>query len=83
MRQLPQSILSFLWATWLLGLKQTIDIVTPGTKCKDNVLEPLTNTMVDEMDSSMKDIYRTGDNFQARIIDLMFSWVDMLGIKSR
>ena len=73
MRELTKSMLSFSWALSLLGIKQAISMVTPGSRSPGmgNVLDPVTESAVGQLDESMKGIFRAGNNIQKKMMDMM------------
>jgi hypothetical protein len=73
MRELSKSMLSFSWALSLLAMKQAINLLTPssGSQGAANVLDPITQTVVGQLDESMKGIFRSGDNVQSKAVDMM------------
>jgi hypothetical protein len=77
-RDFTKSALSFSWAMSLLGLKQTANLFRPGQQRGGNLLDPMTQIAVDQLDDSMKGIYRSGDNVQARAVDMMAVWLNPL-----
>ena len=74
MRELSKSVLSFSWALSLLGIKQAVSLVTPGNRSPgaSNVLDPITESAVGQLDESMKGIFRSGDSMQSKMVDMMF-----------
>src|SRR5712675_537577 len=77
MRELSKSMLSFSWALSLLGIKQAVSLVTPGGhRGSRNILDPVTETTVGQLDESMKGIFRSGDNMQGKMVDMMFGMFD-------
>lgn len=78
-RELTKSALSFSWAMSLLGLKQVINL---GSGAQQNgggdLFSPVTQVAANQLDESMKGIYRSGDNFGARAVDLAFCWLNPL-----
>lgn len=76
MRELAKSAFSFSWALSLLGVDQAINLVRPGHKSKSNVFEPITQVAVNQLDDSMRSMYRFGDNLQSRVFDMAFSWMN-------
>jgi hypothetical protein len=77
-RDFTKSALSFSWAMSLLGLKQSANLFGPGQQRGGNLLDPLTQIAVDQLDDSMKGIYRSGDNLQGRAVDMMAVWLNPL-----
>jgi hypothetical protein len=79
MRELSKSVLSFSWALSLLGIKQAISLVTPGRNASPgNILDPITDTAVGQLDESMKGIFRSGDTMQSKMVDMMFGMFNPL-----
>jgi hypothetical protein len=80
MRELTKSVLSFSWAISLLGMKQAANLVTPGNESSSkrvgNVFDSITETAVGQLDESMKGVFRSGDNMQNRMVDMMFGWLN-------
>jgi hypothetical protein len=72
-RDVTKSALSLSWALSLLGIKQAIDLVQPQQQPRGDVFRPLAQVAVDQLDESMKDLYRSGDTAQARMVDLAFT----------
>lgn len=71
-RDLAKSAVSFSWALSLLGMKQAVSLLKPVQKQEGNLLAPVIQVAVDQLDDSMKNIYRSGDNLQSRAVDLAF-----------
>jgi hypothetical protein len=77
MRELSKSVLSFSWALSLLGVKQAVSLITPGRNASPgNILDPITDTAVGQLDESMKGIFRSGDSMQSKMVDMMFGMVN-------
>jgi hypothetical protein len=76
MRELAKSAFSFSWALSLLGVDQAINLVRPGHKSTSDVFEPITQVAVNQLDDSMRSMYRFGDNLQTRMFDMAFSWMN-------
>jgi hypothetical protein len=74
-RDLTKSTLSFSWAMSLLGMKQAANLFRPGQQSGD-LMPPMTQVAVDQLDHSMKGLYRTGDNLQACAVDMAFAWMN-------
>ncbi len=72
-RELTKSALSFSWALSLLCVKQTGNMVGMGRGNDGDLLAPVTQMAVGQLDESMKGIYRSGDNLGSRMIDFAFS----------
>ena len=80
MRDFTKSAFSFSWALSLLGVDQAINLVRPGKKSQGNVFEPITQATVNQLDDSMRAMYRFGDNLQTRMFDMAFSWMNPAGM---
>lgn len=72
-RDFTKSALGFSWALSLLGLKQAVNLLRPNQHQGGDLLAPMTEVAVNQLDDSMRGIYRSGDNMQARTVDLMFA----------
>ena len=72
-RDLTKSAISFSWALSLLGIKQALKLFRPGQQRNGDMLGPMAQAAVDQLDDSMKGIFRSGDNLQARAVDLAFA----------
>ena len=72
-RDLTKSALSLSWACTLLGAKQTINLVQPGAQGRTDMFGPVAQAAADQLDESMKGIYRSGDNFQSAMVDIAWS----------
>lgn len=72
-RDFTKSALGFSWALSLLGLKQAVNLLRPNQQQGGDLLAPMTQVAVNQLDDSMRGIYRSGDNLQARTVDLMFT----------
>jgi hypothetical protein len=75
-RELTKSTMSFSWALTLLGLKQAGNLFRPGQQRTGNLLMPMTQVTVDQLDNSLKGVYRTGENLQACAVDMAFAWMN-------
>lgn len=74
-RDFTKSAMSFSWALSLLGIKQAVDLFKPKQR-SGNLLTPIIQVAVDQLDDSMKNIYRSGDSLQSRAVDLAFIWIN-------
>jgi|SRR5579862_2171288 len=73
-RDLTKSAVSFSWALSLLGLKQAVNLVTPGRQQGGgDLFAPMTQVAVGQMNESMKGFYRCGESLQSRMVDMTFS----------
>ncbi len=75
-RDFTKSAMSFTWALSLLGIKQAVDLVRPGQQRGGDLFAPMTQVAEDQLDDSMKGIYRSGNNLQARAVDMAFAWMN-------
>src|SRR5215471_6755799 len=75
-RDFTKSALGFSWALSLLGLKQAVNLLRQNQQQGGDLLAPMTQVAVNQLDDSMRGIYRSGDNLQARTVDLMFAAVN-------
>ena len=78
LRDLTKSALSLSWACALLGAKQTINLVQPGSQGRMNMFGPLAQAAAGQLDDSMKGIYRSGDSFQSAMVDIAWSSLNPL-----
>lgn len=76
MRQLAKSALSLGWALSLLGAKQAYGVVTTGQFDQGDVLGPVTQAAVGQLDESMRRFHRSADNMESRVVDLAFSFMN-------
>ena len=75
-RDFTKSAMSFSWALSLLGMKQAVNMLRPGQQREgDDLFAPMTQIAVDQLDDSMKGIYRSGDSLQTRAVDMAFAWM--------
>lgn len=72
MREFTKSAMSFSWALSLFGVNKATDLLRPGRERKPDVFEPITQMAVNQMDESIRSIYRYGDSIQARMVDTAF-----------
>lgn len=72
-RDFTKSAMSFSWALSLLGMKQAINLFRPGQQRGGDLFAPMTQVAVDQLDDSTRGIFRSGDNLQARTVDMAFS----------
>jgi hypothetical protein len=75
-QDVTKSALSFSWALSLLTVKQAVSIMQPGQQPGANLFAPLTQAASAQLDESMRDVHRSGENVQARIVDIAFSVFD-------
>ena len=72
-RDLTKSTISFSWALSLLGIKQALNLFRPGQQRGSDALGQVTQATVDQLEDSMRNMFRSGDNLQARAVDLAFA----------
>jgi hypothetical protein len=76
-RDFTKSAMSLSWALSLLGLKQAVNLVRPGQQQGGgDLFAPMTQVAVDQLDDSMKGIYRSGDSLQSRAVDMAFAMMN-------
>ena len=73
MRQLAKSAFSLGWALSLLGAKQAYGVVAEGKRDQENLLGPVTQAAVGQLDESMKRIHRSAENMGSRVVEMAFS----------
>lgn len=74
LQDMTKSALSLSWALSLLGVKQAMNMVQPNQQ-PTNVFGPLAQAAAEQLDDSMKDIYRSGEQIQGRVVDMVFTVV--------
>ena len=76
-RELAKSTLSVSWALSLLGIKQAINLgASEHTTAREDFFAPVAQVVADQLDESLKEVFRTGDNLQSRMVDLAFYWMN-------
>jgi hypothetical protein len=78
MRQLVKSALSLGWALSLLGAKQAYSLVAGDPVSHEDVLSPVTQAAVDQLDESMKRVHRSAATIESRAVDIAFSFMNRL-----
>jgi hypothetical protein len=73
MRQLTKSALSLGWALSLLGAKQAYGVVSKGQFDQGDILGPVTQAAVGQLDDFMKRIHRSAESMESRAVDMAFS----------
>src|SRR5262245_3868512 len=70
MRDLTKSVFSFSWAMSLFGIQQAVNLFTPSKAARafDNV----TGAAKEQFDGALKATFRSGDNLQREIADIIF-----------
>ena len=76
MREFAKSALSFSWALSLLGISNAAKMLRPEHRNTDDVFAPVTEVAINQLDESMRGVYRYGDNIQGRLVDTAFSWMN-------
>jgi hypothetical protein len=81
MRELTKSLMSASWAMSLLSMKEGMALFNPQTwdpspKGKANGFQPVAEAAASQLDSSLQGLFRTGDNFQRGMVNLMFGFFD-------
>ena len=79
MRDLAKAIISSSWAVSLLGLKQAASLFAQSDKqqAKQEVsdsFDPVINTVLRQLDSSLQGIFRAGDGIQKGLVDVAFGF---------
>jgi len=69
MKQLAKSALSLGWALSLLGAKQAYSLVMEGKVVSGDVLVPVTQAAVGQLDQSLRNIHRTADHMESQAVD--------------
>jgi hypothetical protein len=76
-RELAKSTLSVSWALSLLGMKQVINLGGSGQQDQGrDLFAPVAQVLAGQLDDSLKEVFRTGDNLQSRMVDLAFYWMN-------
>jgi hypothetical protein len=80
MRELAKSAISLSWAMSLLGMRQAMGLFNPqgvdGTRSGARSFEAVTQAAVNQLDPSLQGTFRTGDNMQRSVMNLMFGFID-------
>jgi hypothetical protein len=76
MREFAKSAMSFSWALSLLGVNSAVNMLRPDRPKNADGLGPVTEVAVNQLDETMRGVYRYGDNIQTRVIDTAFSWLN-------
>lgn len=76
MRQLAKSTLSLGWALSLLGAKQAYDLMSGEHQDTGDPIGRVTQTVVGQLDESMKRIHRTTSTVESRMVDMTFSFMN-------
>jgi hypothetical protein len=74
MREFAKSALSFSWALSLLGINNAVNMLRPERPKNADAFAPVTEVAVNQLDETIRGVYRYGDNIQARVVDTAFSW---------
>src|SRR3982751_1201037 len=74
-RDLTKSMLSLSWAMSLFGLKQMAGLLNPQSHSNStSSFEAVTRSAEDQLGPVARSTFRTGDNLQRGLVDLMFSF---------
>ena len=73
-REFTKSALSFSWALSLVGIKQATSLVS--SQKGGDLITPLTQAAVEQLDETTRGFYRSGDQLQSRAVDMAFSWLN-------
>ncbi|HSU81323.1 MAG TPA: hypothetical protein VLR69_02835 [Thermoanaerobaculia bacterium] len=76
MRDVTKSMLSLSWALSLFGLKQMASLLNPQGNPQGNAaasFEAVTRSAEDQLGPAARSAFRSGDNLQRGLVDLMFS----------
>lgn len=76
MREFAKSALSFTWALSLLGVHSAASLLKPEKQKPADIFEPVTEVAVNQLNESMRGVYRYGDNIQEKLVDTAFSWMN-------
>src|SRR6267142_278532 len=84
MREVAKSALSLTWALSLLGVKQAMGVMNPqGTaqsmRAGTNDFEPVAQAAVNQLGQSWQGAFRTGDNLQRGVMNMVFGFGDPSG----
>jgi hypothetical protein len=82
MRELTKSMMSYTWATSLLGVQQMVNLLTPqqGQRQSHPATETFNNVAqctVEQMGGVMRATFRAGDNIQRGMVDMMFGMMTL------
>jgi len=77
MRELTKSMLSFSWAMPLFGMKQMMSMAMPRDASRpfghaEDGLAAVTGAAERELDGAWMSAFKTGDQLQRQMVDLMF-----------
>ena len=76
-RELAKSTLSVSWALSLLSVKQAINLgVSEQQDGGQDLFAPVAQVVAGQLDDSLKEVFRSGDNLQSRMVDLAFYWMN-------
>jgi len=81
MREMAKSALSLTWALSLLGVKQAMSVMNPqgadrSMRPGTNDFEPVARAAVNQLGQSLQGAFRTGDNLQRGVMNMVFGFVD-------
>src|SRR5262244_848627 len=70
MREFTKSALSFSWAMSMFGAQQMLNIFRPAKAARS--FEQITSATEAELEQSLQRIFKTGDDLQKRMTDVLF-----------
>jgi hypothetical protein len=80
MRELTKAVLSFSWAMPIFGMRQMMSLATPPAAGRPSAsaadcFEAVTGAAILQLDGAWTSAFKTGDQLQRRMVDLMFGAV--------
>src|SRR6185295_4804971 len=80
MRDLTKSMMSFSWAMSLFGLRQMTCMLMPQSGgSTSSSLDSVTRCTENQLGSVTQSMFRSGDNLQRGMVDLMFNMLSLGG----
>lgn len=70
MREFTKSALSFSWAMSMFGVQQALNFFQPSKAAQS--FEQVTSATEDELAQSLQSVFKTGDDIQRRMVDVVF-----------
>ena len=86
MRELAKSMVGFSWAVGLFGFQQLTKMMTPATEPPDvtaAALDDVTHAAERHLSDQYAQQFRAGDEWQRRVIDMMFDAASMRSLDPR
>lgn len=79
MRELAKAVISSSWAVSLLGIKHAANLLAQRDQgqAKQEISEafnPVINTVLGQLDSSLQGLFRAGDEFQKGLVEAAFGF---------